>query len=260
VDKARQIARESQLTPILPSPKNPTHPAFQLYYEIDLPVLGVSSAFAFGRLVRQQKAFCAPLCDPADLNPLDRVTAGWYDPGWGTASDFLLYGTLTIGAVVLVVDEGFVDALNDAVVVTEAVVSTTAVASIMTLAAGRPRPELFGTNAPLDVRNSSDAALSFLSGHAAAASSLATSLFIAEKRLHPGSKWPWLVLGTTGALAVATGVSRIFAGKHFITDVTGGLIVGSSCGILIPSLHGSPVRVVPVVSDTQRGLSLVGTF
>jgi membrane-associated phospholipid phosphatase len=130
----------------------------------------------------------------------------------------------------------------------------------MTLAAGRPRPLLFGTNAPLDVRNSGDAGLSFLSGHAAAASSLATSLFIAEKRLHPGSKWPWFLLAGTGALAVTTGMARIFAGRHFITDVAGGLIVGTSCGVLIPSLHGSPVRVVPVVSDTQRGLQLVGTF
>jgi hypothetical protein len=39
--------------------------------------------------------------------------------------------------------------------------------------------------------------------------------------------------------------------------VTGGAIVGTSLGVLIPSLHASPVTVVPVAAgDGRRGIAL----
>ena len=44
------------------------------------------------------------------------------------------------------------------------------------------------------------------------------------------------------------------SGYHFITDVVGGAVVGSSLGILIASVHNSPVHVVPVNrSDYENG-------
>jgi membrane-associated phospholipid phosphatase len=52
----------------------------------------------------------------------------------------------------------------------------------------------------------------------------------------------------------------MLADAHFITDVTGGLIVGSSLGVLVPALQDSPVKLVPVVSDAQRGLGVTGGF
>jgi hypothetical protein len=37
--------------------------------------------------------------------------------------------------------------------------------------------------------------------------------------------------------------------------------VGTSLGVLIPSLHRSPVAIVPVTGDAgQRGLALVARF
>jgi hypothetical protein len=44
---------------------------------------------------------------------------------------------------------------------------------------------------------------------------------------------------------------------HFITDAVGGAVVGSSVGVIIPSLHGSPVSIVPVATDGgQRGMAV----
>jgi undecaprenyl-diphosphatase len=157
------------------------------------------------------------------------------------------------------------------VVIGEATLSATAVASIMTLAAGRPRPFLYGDpafpagyKAPLSVRNSGDASLSFLSSHAAEAFAIATSLFVAERRLHPRSNRPVIILGAGLALSSLIGVSRVMAGYHFITDVVGGAVVGSSIGVLVASVHNSPVHVVPVVSETptgrQAGLGIQGSF
>ena len=78
------------------------------------------------------------------VNALDKLTKGYYSAGWSTASDFELYGLGAAAAALLVSDEGVLNTLNDAVVIGEATLSATAVANIMTLAAGRPRPFLYG--------------------------------------------------------------------------------------------------------------------
>src|SRR5206468_10287910 len=153
----------------------------------------------------------------------------------------------------LVADEGVLPTLNDAVVVGEATLSATAVASIMTLAAGRPRPFLYGDSAPSSVRSSADAGLSFLSSHTAEAFAITTSLYVAERRLHPDSSRARWVLGVGVGVSSLIGVSRILAGYHFISDVVGGAVVGSSMGVLVSSVHGSPVHVVPVLNHEGSG-------
>src|ERR1044071_8402499 len=172
VEEAKEVAKTAELTPLVPNPKDATRPAFQLYAEIDIPILAVGTVFAAARRTKTQPAFCAPQCDAVSLNALDKLTAGYYSAGWSRASDVGLYGLGAAAAVLLLTDEGFLNALNDGVVIGEATLSATAVASIMTLAAGRPRPFLYGDpnspdgyKAPLSIRNSGNAALSFLSSH-----------------------------------------------------------------------------------------------
>jgi membrane-associated phospholipid phosphatase len=265
VEDAKKVADKAKLTPIIPNPNNPTQPAFQLYAEIDVPILAVGTVFALSRLIKQQPAYCAPECTEttAPLNALDKLTKGYYSTAWSTASDFELYGLGAAAAILLVSDEGLVSTLNDAVVIGEATLGATAVANIMTLAAGRPRPFLYSETAPLSVRNSADAGLSFLSSHTAEAFALVTSLYVAEKRLHPStSNNRRLELGIGLTVASFIGFSRVMSGYHFITDAVGGAVVGSSLGILIASVHGSPVHIVPVTDPTTRttGVGITGTF
>jgi membrane-associated phospholipid phosphatase len=234
----KKTAKAAALTPIVPSPRNPLRPAFQLYAEIDLPILAVGLVFAEARLVRSQPAYCAPLCDRSSLNAIDRTTAGYWSPGWQTASDYGLYAVGVGAAALIFADEGFLPGLNDSVVVAESALAATAVASIMTLAAGRPRPFLYGEKAPLSNRNSADAGLSFLSSHAALSFAIATSTLVTMRRLHPGSKLTWIVAVVGGAIATFVATARVLGGMHFITDVVGGAVVGTSIGVLVPSLHG----------------------
>jgi membrane-associated phospholipid phosphatase len=260
VEEAKTAAKTAELTPIVPSPKNPLHPAFQLYAEIDLPVLGIGLVFAEARLFRSQTAFCAPLCDPSTLNTIDRTTAGYWSPNWQKASDYGLYAIGAGAAALLLLDEGPSPALNDMVVIAEAGLAATALASVMTLASSRPRPFLYGEKAPLDKRNSADGGLSFLSSHAAVSFAIATSTFMTMRRLHPASRTPWIVMAVGGVAAAFVASARVMGGMHFISDSIGGAIVGTSLGVLIPSLHASPVTVVPVAGDGQRGLALVARF
>jgi membrane-associated phospholipid phosphatase len=260
VAKAKETAKVAELTPIVTSPANPLRPAFQLYTEVDLPVLGVGVVFASARLVRSQKSFCAPLCNRRDLNAFDRITAGFWSPAWATASDIGLYGIAAASATLLVADEGFLDALNDSVVIAESALSATALSSLITLAAGRPRPFLYGDKAPLRQRESPDAGLSFVSSHASVSFAIATSMFMTTRRLNPSSPVPGLVLAVGGALASFVATARVMGGQHFISDALGGALVGASVGILVPAMHSSPLRITPIVSDTERGLGVGGAF
>jgi membrane-associated phospholipid phosphatase len=260
VEKALAVAKKAELTPIVPVPGDATRPAFQLYAEVDLPVLGAGLVFASARLVRSQPAFCAPLCNPADLNSIDRTTAGYWSVPWQTASDVGLYAVFAGAALVLVVDEGLVAALNDAVVVTESALSATAIASVISLAASRPRPFLYGTDAPLSARIDGNGGLSFVSSHASVAFATVMSTYMATRRLNPNSKLPLVVLGVGGLVASFVAVARVTGGQHFITDAIGGAMIGTSTGVLVPALHSSPVKIVPVVSETQRGLAIAGVF
>ena len=211
-------------------------------------MLGLSGVLALSRFARTESAFCAPLCDRNDVNAVDRTTAGYWSPGWQSASN---YGLLALGAgaaALLVGDEGLRHGANDAVVVAESTLVAIAVTSVMEQAVERPRPYLYGEKAPLSTRDSSDAALSFLSSHAAASFAIAASTTVAMVRLHPRTNRPWLVLATGGALATFVATARVLGGMHFITDSMGGAVVGASTGVLIPALHRSPAAVVPMVS------------
>src|SRR6476619_3431234 len=39
VEEAKEVAKTAELTPIIPNPSDATRPAFQLYAEIDVPIL-----------------------------------------------------------------------------------------------------------------------------------------------------------------------------------------------------------------------------
>src|SRR5881394_2840732 len=137
VEQEKTTAQKAAPTPIVPSPKNPLRPAFQLYAEFDLPVLAIGLVFAEARAFRAQKAYCAPVCDPTTLNVVDRQTAGYWSVGWQHASDYGLYAVAVCAGTLLIVDEGLYPALNDLVVVAETGLAATALASIMTIASGR---------------------------------------------------------------------------------------------------------------------------
>lgn len=244
------------VTPIEPSPADPRTPAFKLYAEIDIPVLAMAAVFGSARFFRTERAYCAPRCDPSEINRFDRVTAGRWSPRWATVSDLGAVTLIGGAAVLLVADEGVLPALNDAVVIAQSALLATAAPSMLTLAAARPRPFLYGDKAPADVRETSDAGMSFLSSHTSISFALATSMYMAMHRRHP--KHAWIVLATGLPIASTVGVARVMAGRHFITDVLGGAVVGAAMGILVPALHETGLRVVPTVNQTSATIAIEG--
>ncbi len=250
----------------------PPH-AYQLSWELDLPLLATAAVITADRTLRSaataRPAYCveqslaeggAGVCDPSGLNFLDRPFAGRWDPSWATFSDIGVITLALAPALLLTVDEGLIGMLNDAVVVYESALVALTVAGFATLGTERARPYTYGTAAPLNTRKSGDSALSFISGHTTFAFSLTMATFWTVHRRRPHSVYPWLVLGIGLVAASTVGLARVMAGRHFPTDVLAGVVVGSSVGTLIPMLHWAPVVLSGSVDRDHASVALTGTF
>ncbi|HKQ68737.1 MAG TPA: phosphatase PAP2 family protein [Polyangiaceae bacterium] len=238
-----------------------TGPTYQLALGIDLPVILVSGVAAVTPLLRNESppAWCAPLCDRSRVNGFDRAVAGVWRPAWSQASDVTLAALLATPLVVMGAGEGLADAANDFVVFAETMTVAGGFASLTSAAISRPRPFMYGTDAPLGDRSTAHGSWSFFSGHTTLAFAATFFLYSTLDRRHPTSVWPALALGAGGALAAFVGTSRVLAGRHFPTDVIAGALVGSSIGLVVPKLHASGCTL-SAESNGLPGASLSGHF
>ena len=231
-------------------------PTYQLEPRVDFPVLATELVIAWGWTLGPQLAppYCAPQCDRTDLTFIDRFAAGWYSKSWVRVADIAVASQLVLAGGVLLFDEGLWPALNDAVIVAQAVAGSLMLSVLTNTATRRPRPHVYGDDSPLEDRMSGQAALSFFSGHTASTFAAAVSAFETLRRRHPGRAANYVVLGVGLGVGALVGSARVIAGQHFLTDVIVGAIVGTSLGLLVPALHDSPVRLQ--VSPQSVGLGV----
>ncbi|MCE9559950.1 MAG: phosphatase PAP2 family protein [Armatimonadetes bacterium] len=90
----------------------------------------------------------------------------------------------------------------------------------------RMRPSNFEFANPLEPTFSSTN--SFPSGHTMGSMTLAVSLWLCLR----GSDWEWLGKAAIG-WAILVGISRIYVGVHYPTDVLGGAILGTLVAVLV---------------------------
>jgi membrane-associated phospholipid phosphatase len=237
-------------------------PIYRLDPAVDIPLLVLGGTLSAAWLLGDElgPANCAPLCDERDVNAFDRFSAGSYDERWALASNITLIGTAAVGVVALFANQRSVCAFSDLVVAVETVLLANSVTVVANLAARRPRPYLYSEAAPLRVRTSGTASLSFPSGHVTTATALTTAVFGALYARHPRSPWTYIFLGFGVAASGVVAAGRILAGRHFLSDVLAGALVGTGMGVLVPSLHERRLALVPTASAGAAGLSLSGSF
>ncbi len=236
-------------------------PAYKLDPMVDLPILliggGVTSGFLF--LDEAPPAACTMNCDRSKINAFDRGAAGNYSDAWGSVGNIATAATVLFGPVLLVLDEGWRDGLNDALVVGEAALLASALQVTISYAVPRPRPRVYGNEAPIDDRNDANAGRSFFSGHTANVVAATVAASVTYHRLGRGSLG-WVVLGAGLAGSTLVGVSRVLAGSHFPSDVIVGAATGAGIGLLVPHLHAAPAQLGPMAGNGMGGMMLSGTW
>lgn len=97
-----------------------------------------------------------------------------------------------------------------------------------------------------------DAHLSFPSGHAGLSAALATSWSLSHPR--------WYVIGPSVVWATGVGLSRVYLGVHYPSDVLVGATLGAGVALLVHQLRAaitpSPLRG-PAVSPQGQGVPVV---
>ncbi len=235
--------------------------AYRLSFELDAPLLllsgGVAAAFLF--MDETGPPACAPLCDRANVNPIDRHFAGTYSESWTRVGDITTASLLVLVPAGLLIGEPSRAGFKDLVVVAEAVLLTSALQVTTSYAVNRPRPRVYGEEAPLDERNDANAGRSFFSGHVANCLAATIVASTALRRTgHPTLAWAVLVVGAAGSALV--GVARVEGGGHFPSDVVIGYAFGAGVGIALPALHDRQLQAAPLALPGAAGVSVAGRF
>jgi membrane-associated phospholipid phosphatase len=235
--------------------------AYRLSFQLDAPLLLIAGGLASGFLFMNETAppACAPLCDKSNVNPLDRPFAGQHHEGWRKIGDLTTISVLLLVPVGLLVGEPSRAGLTDLLVLGEAVLITAAIQVTSSYAVKRPRPRVYGDEAPLSDRDDANAARSFFSGHVANCLAGTMVAATALRRIgRPRLATAVLTVGLVGTGVVS--IARIVSGGHFPTDVLAGYAVGAGVGIAIPALHEYHLEAAPLAFPGAAGLTLAGRF
>jgi membrane-associated phospholipid phosphatase len=108
--------------------------------------------------------------------------------------------------------------------------------------------------------HSDDDISSFYSGHAAIAFATAASMSYMFSMRHKNRKAKTAVWITSMTAAASVGLLRVFAGRHFWTDVITGAVIGTSTGILIPALHLNKSGKQLTITAGVRNINLLVQF
>lgn len=211
--------------------------------------------------------------DPTSLNSktvnaIDRFAYEYYSKKLSHISDYTkdaVSGLMLLTALSLLKNgrkENINAFLTDIVMFVE---SETLIIGLTKCAKGlskRPRPYAYNTDLPYEKRASTNASLSFWSGHASLAFMTAVFTGYVFQNRHPGSRLIMSVWITGISFATATSVLRVQSGNHFPSDVVIGASVGSFVGWVIPWLHKEKSHSISLTTNVAgtTGLGMLYHF
>jgi membrane-associated phospholipid phosphatase len=218
---------------------------YQLRWQNTTPVIA-TAGFTLG--LSRYWHHSKPVLTPEKINNLRAedvwaferfVTNNWSVPAQKT-SDWFMIASLAAPALLLSQQKARRDIGNMGVIIFQNYLVSMALTSLTKESVRRIRPFVYNPNAPLVKKTARDATASFISGHT---SSSAVGCFTAAQLYHdyyPNSPYRPYVWATAALVPAITGYLRVRGGKHFLTDVVVGYIVGAAAGILLPRLYYRP--------------------
>lgn len=236
---------------------------FNINFTREVIIIGTGSvaavtAFTFMENIKPFTFEEISLLHPANVNGFDRGAIGpmTEDP----VGDVLLYTAYLLPVSFLAYGETKNDFLDLSLMYGEVLLIQASITGIVKGTVQRTRPFAYDDETPLSDKTSTDARISFFSGHASmtAAISFFTAKVFTEYIEDNTAK----ILIWTGAalLPAATALSRVNTHWHFPTDVMVGYAVGALVGYLVPELHRTKVNenisIYPMINFNKPTLSV----
>ncbi len=233
---------------------------------LGMGALWLGSELAKGSLAPNECRWCEPGSLDASVSRALWAGGGTHAEVAAPTTDVLAFGVvpaLMLGSTLVrdarVSERGY----TDAVVVLEAGMAAALLNQGTKFLVGRERPfvHALGAADKQNTHSPSDNNLSFYSGHTSFTFALAASATTVAA-MRDSKLAPWIA-GVGGSLALATGVGRIVAGKHYASDVAVGAVTATLVGVAVPLLlHGrdGSTSLQPSVSSGGGALSYGGTW
>lgn len=246
-------------------------PVYKLKPVVDIPVFAAGAAwsgYAFTKIYSKDTSTIEQILslDVNDINGFDRWAVRPYSEKYGTASDYIFYGSMGLPFLFLIGKETRNDFFKLSFLYLEAMSITGLLYTGSTYFTNRYRPYAYSEETPTSWRTRGGAKNSFYAGHVAL---VATSTFFMAKVFadyYPESKIKWLMYGLAGTATGAIAYMRHRGGFHFPSDILLGMTQGTLTGILVPHFHKHKIikdpnlSITPYTNGVSSGFALSYKF
>lgn len=167
----------------------------------------------------------------------DRYATRHYSVAAEHFSDWAGMASLALPLLAFTGRQGRQQAGEIGIIVLEGALWTTSLTNLTKALARRPRPYVLNTQVPLADQMTREARLSYFSGHVSisAYTSFVGARMFAD--LYPNSRWKPVVWTAAALIPAAAAYGRMRSGRHYLSDVISGYLVGAAVGWLTPRLH-----------------------
>lgn len=166
----------------------------------------------------------------------DRWVTKQYNLEARKSSDLALFGSFLLPLTTLANENGKAEFGKVSLMTLQTILLNSSITNIVKVTAKRPRPYLYNQDVALQLKLRKADRYSFFSGHTSttAALSFLTAQMHTDFNDGKGNVAIWSI---AAAIPTFTAIQRMRAGKHFLSDVLLGYLIGASVGILVPRLH-----------------------
>jgi len=167
------------------------------------------------------------------LNALDCLAVDQFSATADAASDAFFITSLVLPVGMELARGLDDDSLERGLAYAGSVGATAVVAGLVKVTVKRQRPYTYNRDAHVQAftRTAKGSDHSFFSGHTSLSFAAATSGGVLTNAVNDDDASRYAIWAAGGALASATGILRVRAGKHFPTDVLVGAVIGTAAGV-----------------------------
>ena len=192
--------------------------------------------------------------DYSNIPSYDYAAIKNWNPKSVEISDWLLYASVASPSLLFLDSKIRKDIRSIIPIITEAYLINLGITNLSKVLVKRPRPYLYNNSLSIEEKIKKDNNRSFFSGHTSM-SAVSWVLFSnIYKAYNPKSKFSNYLSYTAYTLPLMTAYYRYDAGKHFLSDVIMGYLVGVYLGNMIPNIHrkDAKIKFLPTVLYNNR--------